>query len=394
MSSVAQAILDTPWAMSDEGLHWLMTLCDLDLSALASLPNRKPADTHRSVIRDGIGIVPVHGPLFKKSNFWTDLFGASGYDQIHHDISVLAKTPGIKAIVLDIDSPGGEASGVGELAESIYQLRGKIPVHAYIGGTGASAAFWIASAAQEIHASPSAIIGSIGVQTAIRSGKNPNEIRFVSAQSPNKNRDPATEGGAAEVQRVINDLATVFIEQVARNRSITSEAVQNNYGQGSVFVGASALRQGLADNLTTFEDLMSKVAKTDPAVESRPEATKDIPADLAEHFMALGRAEERSKTKAAILEDRKRAEEIRGLCHGRTSPEFCQSLIDSDLSAEQASYEILKRGLQTRKSGIELLKESEDSIEMPSAKPEPSADSDILEQHLKMAKTMGLRVRA
>lgn len=394
MASTVQAILDTPWAMSEEGLRWLLTLCDQDLTALASVKSRKPVNTHTSMIRDGVGVVSIHGPLFRKGNFWTELFGGSAYDQIQHDINVLTTTPGLKAIVLDIDSPGGEASGVAELADSIYQLRGKIPVHAYIGGTGASAAYWIATAAQEIHSSSTAIIGSIGVQTAVRNSKNSSEIRFVSSQSPNKNRDPATEEGAAEVQRVINDLADVFIAQVARNRSTTSDDVQKRYGQGSVFVGASALKQGLADKLTTFEDLMNKVTKPDPITESRTETPKDIPADVAEHYMSLGRAEESARTKTAILEDRKRSDEIRNLCSGRTSAEFCQTLIDSDLTPEQASYEILKRGLQTRKTGIELLKDTEDLIEMPSSKPEPAADADILDQHLKLGKTIGLRVRA
>lgn len=225
MGTMIQTILDAPWAMSEEGLKWLLSLAECDTTALSTMAGKRAPDSFRATIRNGIAIVPVHGPLFKKANFFIDLFGASAYDQLIQDIHTLARNPDMSAIVMDIDSPGGEASGIAELADSVYQLRGRLPVHAYIGGTGASTAYWLASAANQIHASETAILGSIGVQTATHTGRSQGEIKFVSAQSPNKNRDPSTEEGAAEVQRVINDLAAVFNNSVARNRGISTDGL-------------------------------------------------------------------------------------------------------------------------------------------------------------------------
>ncbi len=85
---------------------------------------------------------------------------------------------------------------------------------------GASAAYWIASACDRIYASDSAIVGSIGVQSFMKSETQDGTIRFVSSQSPAKNRDPGTGEGARDVQAVIDTLAEVFVQKVARNRGV------------------------------------------------------------------------------------------------------------------------------------------------------------------------------
>ena len=85
----------------------------------------------------------------------TDIFGA-WFDEAMADKSVTS-------IVLDVDSPGGSVYGVSELARKIYQSRGKKPIIAVANSLMASAAYWIASAADEIHVSPGAEVGSIGV---------------------------------------------------------------------------------------------------------------------------------------------------------------------------------------------------------------------------------------
>jgi ClpP class serine protease len=62
-------------------------------------------------------------------------------------------------------------NGANELAQAIYEARGTKPIVAYVGGSGASAAYWIASAADRIVVSPTAVLGSIGVQVAYREPK-------------------------------------------------------------------------------------------------------------------------------------------------------------------------------------------------------------------------------
>ncbi len=71
--------------------------------------------------------------------------------------------PDIGRVILDVDSPGGQVGGVEELAREIYQARGQKPVTAIANGLAASAAYWIATAADEFVVTPSGQVGSIGV---------------------------------------------------------------------------------------------------------------------------------------------------------------------------------------------------------------------------------------
>jgi ClpP class serine protease len=279
----------------------------------------------------------------------------------------------VKSIILDIDSPGGEANGCSELADHIFEARGQKPIAAYIGGTGASAAYWIASACDRVFASDSAIIGSIGVQSALRSEKNEGEIRFVSSQSPNKNRDPATEEGAREVQAVIDGLAEVFILKVARNRGVGRETVLEEFGQGSVFVGAEAQKRGLIDEITTLESVIANYGAQGMTTESitAEYIAANHPA-IAEHFINIGA----SRTLARFEAEQKRVAGIRSLAEGQVSEDLVEDLIERNLSCQEAAVEILQAIKRNPpKPKADPKKEFDAQFEGLDVPPIPSADS-------------------
>ena len=110
----------------------------------------RPLDNTRAVsIRDGVAVIPITGPIMRYANLFTRISGATSTQELATDLQTALDSPQVRAIVLNIDSPGGEASGINELADMIHASRGKKPIKAYVGGTGASAAYWIASAADE-----------------------------------------------------------------------------------------------------------------------------------------------------------------------------------------------------------------------------------------------------
>lgn len=82
-------------------------------------------------------------------------------------------------------------------------------------------------------------------------------VEIVSSQSPNKRPDVNTEAGKAKIQARVDELAEVFIAKVARNRGITAVDVVKEFGAGDVSVGQYAVRNGLADGLSSFEDIIS-----------------------------------------------------------------------------------------------------------------------------------------
>lgn len=216
-------------------------------------------DANAVSIRDGVAVIKVSGPLFRYANLMTRICGATSYELLAQDFNKAVQNPNIKGILLDIDSPGGEVNGCSELSDMIYQARGTKPIIAYASGACCSGAYWIASACDKILAADTAILGSIGVVSIFEKDDEDKTIEIVSSQSPNKRPDINTEEGKAKIQARVDELAEVFIAKVARNRGITAVDVVKNFGAGDVSVGQHAVRNGLADGLSSFEDIISSL---------------------------------------------------------------------------------------------------------------------------------------
>jgi capsid assembly protease len=254
------AVLAAHWAITPEYLDLIASIAEREhefagnLEALESKLGRPLGNTMTASIRDGIATIPVEGPLFKRASWFQAISGATDYTNIARDLTAALEDPAVRGVMLQIDSPGGEVAGITDLVAMI-RAAGK-PVWAHIDGTGASAAYWIASAADKVIASPSAVIGSVGVQIGMklaepRAGEK--SYRFVSSQSPLKNAGPDTEAGAQQIQTLVDDLAAVFIESAASNMGVSIDHALANFGQGSVMVASKALDAGMITSISTFE---------------------------------------------------------------------------------------------------------------------------------------------
>lgn len=235
-------------------------------AALEAYRAKSLAHSEAATVRDGVAIINAIGPMFKRANLFTAVSGATSYDVMMRDFRTALDSPKVKAILFNVDSPGGEAGGVNELAEAVFGGRGRKPIGAYVGGYAASAGYWITSAADpgRVVVDPTAILGSIGIQIAFtvpgdKAGEK--RFRFVSSQSPLKNADPGTEQGARGIQSTIDAMARVFVDAVARNRGVTVDTVLSKFGRGGTFVGQGAVKAGLADRIGSFESVLAELAK-------------------------------------------------------------------------------------------------------------------------------------
>ncbi|HHY0482735.1 TPA: S49 family peptidase [Vibrio parahaemolyticus] len=168
----------------------------------------------------------------------------------------------MRGIVLNIDSPGGDANGIHELAEMIYQGRGQKPVIAYVGGDGASAAYWVATAADEVVVDATARLGSIGVVMTIKRTKDSEDVEtleIVSSQSPNKRLDPGSKEGREAYQSRLDELADVFIDRVARNMAVERDTVLEEFGRGGILIGQNAVNKGMATRLGSLEGVIAEL---------------------------------------------------------------------------------------------------------------------------------------
>lgn len=271
MIRVLSRIKSEPWAITREAMDTILEIAARENEspqAVAAKLGRPLENTYDVEYRGGVAILSVVGPLFRYANLFTAISGATSYDFLARDFRAALDDPKVESILLNIDSPGGEASGVSEFADMIYSARGKKPIVAYVGGYGASAAYWIASAADRVIIDDTAMLGSIGTVLGIedsreRDAKNGiKRMEIVSAQSPYKRVDPATEEGRSRLQARVDALSEVFIAKVARNRGKDEETVLKEFGQGDVFVGQAAVNAGLADRVGSYEGTISELQST------------------------------------------------------------------------------------------------------------------------------------
>jgi signal peptide peptidase SppA len=267
-----QFLAGQPWAITTAFATRMLEIYDLalerkargedfDKTALERELGRKLDNTRIVTIRNGVATIPIEGPIFRRADFFTEISGAIPISTLATDLNTAMENPDVKGVVLYIDSPGGEVNGTNEFSEMVFAARGKKPIVAYIAHLGASAAYWIASAADEIVVDATAAVGSIGVVAAVRdpSKSNSKSIEFVSSQSPNKRPDPTTEGGKAKIQGHVDDLAQVFVDAIAKNRGVDSETVVKDFGQGGLMVGQKAVEAGLADRVGSYESVLAEL---------------------------------------------------------------------------------------------------------------------------------------
>ncbi len=256
-----------PWLMMPDALDNLLTISDRmgDPVALATKRGERLDETRRVTMRGGVAVVPITGPIFRYANMFTEISGATSTQILATDIQRALDDPKVKSIVLNIDSPGGVASGINELAEMIYAGRDRKRIVAYIGGIGASAAYWVASAASEIVIDEASLAGSIGVvvEAVIEDEKKTGRTRYqiVSRNAPNKRPDLGTEEGRAKMGETIDAMAEVFVGKVARNLGVAAEKVPAMGDNGGIRVGADAVKHGLAHRVGSLESLITELAK-------------------------------------------------------------------------------------------------------------------------------------
>lgn len=352
------------WLITAEALDTLMAVADRqgNVEALETRLGRPLDNTRTVTVRDGVAIVPVAGPIFRRANLFAAISGATSTEILATGIQAALDDPSIKAIVLDIDSPGGAATGINELSELIHQARGRKPIKAYVGGTAASAAYWIASGADEIVVDDTAQLGSVGVVLNIRTREDrPGEKTYevVSSNAPNKRPDLESEAGRAQLQARVDELAAVFLDKVARNRDIPRDEINDRFRQGGIATGALAVEAGMADRLGSLESLIAELAGNTSSSQTPSRSPRMTTVRNTQEFQAAIAAGVDPKTiqvaaspnasqvfvqarQAATAAERQRCLEIIRLA-GCSHPGMAAKAINSGMSVEALGLELFKR---------------------------------------------------
>ncbi len=257
---------------------------DAEAEAGVPLAAVHPA-TERAVARKAgtVAVIPVRGVITNRVSFFDLMFGSgiTSPGGIVRAAQQAVADDTIKTVIFDYDSPGGVVTQVPEAFEVLSKLRGKKPMIAQVSGQCASAALWLACAQDEIVASPSAIVGSLGVYmthedysklyaeigietTYVQAGENKTE---------GADTHPLSEGARAHMQEMVDDYMNMFVSAVAKGRNVApSVARGEQFGQGRAYVAERAMSRGLVDKVRTLTDTLQTygVEPNSGVPETRP----------------------------------------------------------------------------------------------------------------------------
>ena len=212
----------------------------------------KPQKSAYDVV-GGIAIIQIEGTLVQKLGCLRPYSGMTGYDGIRQNLYAAANDADVKAILLDICSPGGEVAGCFDLVDAIYQLRDKKPIWAVLNEYAYSAGYAIASAADYITVPRTGGVGSIGVitmhvdmsQAIDNAGLKVTFINYGKRKTDGASEIELAPEALERFQSEINQMGELFVNTVARNRNLDAEVVKKT--EAATFLGQNGVDLGLAD---------------------------------------------------------------------------------------------------------------------------------------------------
>lgn len=219
-------------------------------------------------IQGAVAIIPVYGTLMSRANLFSEFSGGATYQGIGRMLRDALADEAVGSILFDIDSPGGEVAGCDELATEIRNSRGRKPMVALADALCASAAYYLAAQCDEVVASPSSLVGSIGclVVHAEESrmldelGVTVSVLRDPPLKAEVNPWEPLSEAGRAHLQERATDAADLFRAAVAKGRGVPVSAVKAGYGQGRVLTAKRALEAKLVDRIGTLDETIVRLA--------------------------------------------------------------------------------------------------------------------------------------
>lgn len=270
---VVEAALTTPWAILPDKLGTIA-----DVIAFQSAGGSLTAEEIRARIGEtdkrmpsqgaGVAVLPLHGVVGHRMSQMDDISGGISTEKFAGWFRAAMSDPAVGAIVLDIDSPGGTVAGVQELAELIFAARGQKPVVAIANAMAASAAYWIASAAEEVWVTPSGDVGSIGVfamhrdlsKAMEREGISTTVIKAGKFKAEGLPHEALSAEAREAMQERVDAMFQTFLASVARFRGVDTDRVESHFGEGRLVSATKAKRAGMVDRVGTMDTLLGKLS--------------------------------------------------------------------------------------------------------------------------------------
>ena len=267
LTRFATRIVNTPLMIAPDKLNAIINVIGdrIGLDVGVAIDEEEISPREEKEDEPHIAIIPIYDTLVHRASGVSALSGLTTYEQIGKSFQAALADPKIEVIVLDVDSPGGEVSGVFDLVDEIYNARGIKPIIAAVNDAAYSAAYAIASAADKVYVPRTGGTGSIGVIAVHTDQSEYNKkagMKYTSIYAGARKNDlsPHEEISAealGDVQSKVDSVYDLFVKTVARNRNINPNDVKAT--EAGVFLGEEGLEAGLADQVLSWNQIMETI---------------------------------------------------------------------------------------------------------------------------------------
>ena len=274
VTKISRHLLDAPWAILPQKLEAIVEVVNRYLSGEKILAEEVQTRINGAIkpsekITGSIAVIPLFGTIVPRANLFTETSGATSAELFGKRIDQLVNDGTVGAIVIDVDSPGGQVSGVEEVSKKIFDARGKKPIIAVANHMAASAAYWIASAADELVVTPSGEVGAIGVFAVHEDDSEMNakegvKITMISEgkyKTEGNPYEPLSEEARAAIQERVSEVYDMFVKAIARNRGVKPADVRDGFGEGRTVSAKNAVQLGMADRIATLDETVARLQK-------------------------------------------------------------------------------------------------------------------------------------
>lgn len=293
---IIEAVARSPWAIepvkgADLYAFFRLKAAGIKLTSaeIAAVADAATQGAPRQQQAGSVAVLALKGVVMHRAEQVDDISGPGGTstERFGQRFDAAMADSTVEAIVIDVNSPGGSVYGVQELAAKIRGARGQKPVVAVANAMAASAAYWIASAADELVVTPSGDVGSIGVWTAHEDVSKRLEMEGIKTSIIHAGKykvegnpfEPLTDEAKAQLQASVDDAYQAFVGDVAKGRGRKVSEVREGFGQGRMVSAAEAVKLGMADRVDTLEGVIARLMK--------PARGSGRRADMARRRLAL-----------------------------------------------------------------------------------------------------------
>lgn len=307
--------LSKPWLLQRPVLDAI-----LNAAPLMQLDQARDRRAFGYAVCEGVAVVPVMGTLMKRgtgSDWLDEWLGVVSCEALTETINRALRDPEADSILLQIDSPGGEANGIFDLAEFVFKARGDKPLVAMADEWAYSAGYLLAAACDRVVLPQTGGVGSIGVYSVrldvtaadAQDGVRWDIVEFGARKADGHPHKPVTDAELSDLQASVDRIGGMFVDAVHRYRGLSVKTIVGFEARG--FDGEEAVTVGLADQVATFTDTIMELA-TAPATSRTQRrgsmATETPKAEVINleekraEFQAEGRLAEKRDQQARVQE--------------------------------------------------------------------------------------------